>query len=179
MTVSFSNSSKELCTCKGGLINSKVYWGNIGIMEKMATTKVYWGNWYNHLATRSSRALRALQQVVWKFFSAWVCSNRSPDPWEDLESRSPSRALRKYPIIRSTGTVMGVLLSRSSQGSGPTLTHFDVKCGARADAELLPEAFAFQGRLTFPKGPSTQYLDTYPKPALQLLLPKSPVPNNH
>ena len=51
----------------------------------------------------------------------WIASARDsppyPDPWADLESRSPLRGPRNYPIIVQ-GTIVGVLLSRSSQGSG-------------------------------------------------------------
>ena len=45
-------------------------------------------------------------------------SNRHPypDPWADLESRTPLRDARNYPII-VWGTILGVLLSRSMRSS--------------------------------------------------------------
>ena len=40
-----------------------------------------------------------------------------PDPWADLESRSPLRAPGNYAVV-VYGTIIGALLSRSFQGLG-------------------------------------------------------------
>ena len=41
-----------------------------------------------------------------------------PDPWGDLESRSPLRAPRNYALVVVYGTIIGAPLSRSFQGLG-------------------------------------------------------------